>query len=95
MYDDTMVEKQRSSQAVAELHRLSDVVESLEQRGEMLAKLLEAALEPDHPRPSGNGSMVEADRVESSPLVNEMRHITARLQRLEAHLANLSARLTV
>lgn len=94
MYDDTM-EKQRSSQALEELRRLAGVIESLEQRSEMLARLLEPVLEPDHPRPSGNGSMVEADRVESSPMVNEMRHHTARLHRLEAHLANLSARLTV
>lgn len=94
MYDDTM-EKQRTSAAVEELRRLGGIIESLEQRGEQLARMLESVMEPDHPRPSGNGAMESADRVESSPLVNEMRHHVGRLQRLEAHLANLSARLTV
>lgn len=85
----------KPSLTLESLKRLAHVIESLEQRAENLTRRLEIVLESDHPRANGVGVDAVPDDPGSSPLVNEMRHHTARLQRLEAHLANLTGRLTV
>lgn len=92
-YETEVAMESKPPPATIELQRLGEVVESLDGRVDFLARRLEMVLEPEGPEVSPNGN-APAERP-SSPLVNEMRHLAARLHRIEGRLAGLSARLQV
>lgn len=81
--------------AIIELKRLSEVIEALDQRVDMLTHRLEMVLEPDGPETPGPNGVRPDDARASAPVVHELRHLAARLHHIESRVANLSARIQV
>lgn len=94
MYEEDMKAAERPRLAIELLAKVGTLASDIYDRVSDLERRLENVLEPDQPAPGVNGQ----DRSETgmqSPLVNELGHVTLTLNRVEARLAGIAARLQI